>query len=183
MFQCHPVLLFLGNCVVSALGRLQGIFASLTGADSHGILQRENKNLSVADFSRVCRFANSLNDLLALIVENCHFNLDLGEQINAVLRASVALHLTLLTPGAPHVRYSQSHNPNVRQRLLHVLKAVRADNRVYHFHGPQPASISNELKATRAASQNSRTLYSAPAGLSTTMPKRFCTFCSFFAAN
>jgi hypothetical protein len=116
------------------------ILPTLTGADTQRVLEREDKDFAVADFSRVGRFANSLQNLFALIIKNRHLNLDLRQEIDAVLRTTVAFNLAFLSSGPSHVCNGHADDTDIRKRLLNILKAMRPNDRKYQFHSAYPRS-------------------------------------------
>src|SRR4029079_16282023 len=61
-------------------GLLESCGVGLAGADAHGVVQIEDKDLSVADLSGLRGIGDGADDLADLLGVPTHFDLDLGQQ-------------------------------------------------------------------------------------------------------
>src|SRR5271169_194283 len=79
---------------------LEGIRAGLAGSDTHDLLEIENKDLAVADLAGVRGFFHRLNNAVEQLGYYRRLDLDLGQKIDDILRASIELGMPLLSAEA-----------------------------------------------------------------------------------
>src|SRR5205823_7735966 len=79
---------------------LQRRVACLARADANGIRHGINEDLAVADLSRLSRFHDRIDDFVAGFVRHHDFDLQLGNEVDAVFSAAIRFLLSFLSPEA-----------------------------------------------------------------------------------
>src|SRR3990167_9342254 len=79
---------------------LERVLAGLAGADPHRVSQVGHEDLAVAHLARFRRARNALDDLRQIAVGDHDLDLDLGDEIDGVLRAAVHFRVPLLAAEA-----------------------------------------------------------------------------------
>src|SRR5512145_2377004 len=118
----------------SPLG-LQRFGADFAGADADRLLERKHEDLAVADLAGVGRFLDRLDHLLQQVVLDRHLDLDLGQEVDDVLRAPVQLGVAFLPAEALDLGDGDALHADGGQRLPHLVKLERLDDCGYEFHG------------------------------------------------
>src|SRR5437899_11105353 len=80
--------------------RSERFAARFAGADAYDLLQVVNKNLAVADLAGACGGLDGLDHALDEFVGHGSLDLDLGQEVDDVLRAAVQLGMALLSTEA-----------------------------------------------------------------------------------
>ena len=109
-------------------------------------------DISVADPSGLGGATDCLDGLVRHVIGENNLDLHLGQEIHDVFRASIELGVSLLTPEAVRLGQRNALQPNVLQRLLHLVEFERLYDRLDLFHlltSPRPASRS--LRLNRAS--------------------------------
>ena len=75
----------------SARQQSQCFFTSLAGADTDDLFQVRYENLAVTDLAGMGSLGNHIDHLIDQGVSHRHFDLDLGQEVNDVLRATIQL--------------------------------------------------------------------------------------------
>src|SRR5437879_2048837 len=119
----------MGPLLAPRRARSDGCFAGLAGADPHDLLDRGDEDLAVADLSRARRFDDRFYRALDQIVGDDHLDLDLGQEINNVLRAAIELGMALLAAEALDFRHRETTDADLRERLTHLVELERLDDR------------------------------------------------------
>src|SRR2546425_10476519 len=114
--------------------RSDGCFAGLAGADPHDLFDRGDEDLAVADLSRSRRFDNRFYRALDQIVGDDYLDLDLGQEIDNVLRAAIELGMALLAAEALDFRHRKTADADLGERLAHLVELERLDDRFDFFH-------------------------------------------------
>src|SRR5437867_4415349 len=109
-------------------------FAGLTGADAHDLLDRCNEDLAVADLSRPRGFYDRFYRALDEIVGDDHLDLDLGQEIDDVLRTAIELGMALLAAETLDLRHREPADADIGERLAHLVELERLDDGVDFFH-------------------------------------------------
>jgi hypothetical protein len=116
----------------------EGVFPSFACSDAHGILDLQYEYFSIPDLARMSAFPNGLHYFFALLVGNRNFDLAFGQKVDAVFRAAIALNLTLLPPGSPHVSHGQSGDADFGEFLFDILKPMGSNDGQNKFHNCAP---------------------------------------------
>src|SRR5438445_3042400 len=114
--------------------RSDGCFAGLAGADPHDLFDRGDEDLAVADLSRSCRFDDRFYRALDQIVGDDHLDLDLGQEIDDVLRTAIELGMTLLAAETLDLRHRETADADLGERLAHLVELERLDDCFDFFH-------------------------------------------------
>ena len=100
-----PALVRSGPCRLAGVDR--GV-AVLTGPDPDRVFDRKDEDLAVTDLARLAGFLEGEDDLLGLVVRDDDFELELGEEVDDVLRTAVELRVALLSAEALDLGHSQA---------------------------------------------------------------------------
>src|SRR5262245_31303552 len=92
---------------------LDGTAAPFAGPDAHGVVDRQDEDLPIADGTRARGFLDDLDDLRGLGVVEDDLDLHLGDEVDDVLGAPVELRVSLLSPEALHLRDGQALHPGL----------------------------------------------------------------------
>src|SRR5262245_8376781 len=118
--------------------RLHGLLARLARADPNGLVDRQHEHLTVADGSRLGGADDRRADLVDEVVGDDDLDLDLGQEVDGVLRAAIQLGVALLAPEAPHLGDGHPDDADLGERLLHVVELEGLDDRLDLLHGVTP---------------------------------------------
>src|SRR6185436_12442485 len=80
-----------------------GFLAPFPGANADHVVDRRDEDLAVADTTRARRLRDDLRRARGLRVVEEHFDLDLRQEVDDVLRPSVELRVPLLPPEPLHL--------------------------------------------------------------------------------
>src|SRR5205807_126443 len=97
-------LLVPGWYLTARSGSLDGVVAELTRADPHEALDRHGPELAVPDLPGPGRRSDDVHDLLHLRRLDEDLDLDLGHEVDLVLRATEHLALAALAAVTLHLR-------------------------------------------------------------------------------
>ena len=70
---------------------LDSIWAGFTGTDTYGLLNFGDKYFAIAYFSSFSGIDDRLYNVINLLIVNGNLNLDLGQEVHLVLRATIQL--------------------------------------------------------------------------------------------
>ena len=127
-FPLYPLL-------VACLGRLllghyvlAGVVVSLAGANAHGVIKRQHKNLAIANGTGSCRIANGLNRAFhkRFGARDLETHLLVEFQYHGV--GTIALHDIALATMPAHARERHSRNSNLKQGALDISQFFRPDD-------------------------------------------------------
>src|SRR6202140_1225602 len=97
-------------------------------------LDLEKKYLPVGDFARSCGPCDGLHNSVYHLVLDYDFELDLGQQIDAVFMSVIRLRMTLLPAVPTHFRGRHPVYANINQSLLNVVKLGGLNHRFDFSH-------------------------------------------------
>src|SRR5205809_8007937 len=130
------------------VGSLERFRAGLTGADANDLLQIEDKDLAVADLSRVGRFFDGFDRLIEQFVLDRGLDLHFRQEIDHVFRAAIQLGVTFLPAETLDFGDGDALNADRGQSFPHLVKLERLDDCGYEFHECAP-SIDDGLRRAR----------------------------------
>src|SRR4029077_16181595 len=97
-------------------------------------LDLEKEYLPVADFARSCGPCDGLHNSIYHLVLDYDFELDLGQQIDAVFMSVICLRMALLPAVPTHFRSRHPIYANINQSLLDVVKLGGLNHRFDFSH-------------------------------------------------
>ena len=122
-----------GRAVVAALQRVAIRFA---GADAHGLLERRDENLAVADLAGLGLGDDRVDHRVDHLAMHRDFDLDLGQEIHGIFRAAIDLGVPLL----PSVTFDFGHRHALHAELgkgfAHFIELEGFDDRHHELHLP-----------------------------------------------
>src|SRR5437762_2494690 len=92
------------------------------GADADNLLKIEHEDLAVADLAGVRRFLDCLDRLLEQFRLDRGLDLDLGQEVDDVLRAAVELGVAFLPSEALHFRHGDALHADGGERFTHLVE-------------------------------------------------------------
>src|SRR5690606_12708286 len=114
--------------------RSDGLVARLAGADAVHLLERGDEDLAVADFTRLRGFDDRLDHALGEIIPYRDLDLDLRQEVDDVLGASIELRVSPLPPEALDLRDGHALDAHFGQRVADIIQSERLDDRGYQLH-------------------------------------------------
>src|SRR5436190_4486495 len=121
--------------------RLQRIAIGLAGANAHRVLDLDHENLAVADLAGFGRAGDRLDDAVGAIVRHHDLDLDLGQEVHGVFGAAIDLGVALLAAEALHLGDGEPGDPDLGERVAHVLELERLDDGGDQLHGTLPRAL------------------------------------------
>src|SRR5262245_46673665 len=115
-------------------GALQRVLAGFAGADADGVGQRRDEDLAVADLAGLGRAHDGVDHPLGVIVIDHDLDLDLGHEVDGVLRAAVHLGVPLLPAEAADLGDGHALDALLAEGVLHVFQLEVADDRFNLLH-------------------------------------------------
>src|SRR5712691_1038311 len=112
----------------SARAGSDGRFARLAGADADGVAHGQDEDLAVADGAGAGGGGDEGDDLVDLVVGHHHLDLDLGQEVDGVLRAAIQLGVALLPAEAAYLGHRHADDAHLGQRFLDVVQFERLDD-------------------------------------------------------
>src|SRR6266536_2623745 len=109
-------------------------FAGLAGANPHDLLDRCDEDLAVADLSRPRGFYDRFYRAFDEIVGDDHLDLDLGQEIDDVLRTAIELGMALLAAETLNLRHREPADADIGERFAHLVELERLDDGFDFFH-------------------------------------------------
>src|SRR5213592_4631528 len=128
---------------------LERFRAGLTGADANDLLQIEDKDLAVADLSRVGRFFDGFDRLIEHLVLDRGLDLHFRQEIDHVFRAAIQLGVPFLPAETLDFGNGNALHADRGQSFPHLVKLERLDDCGYEFHECAPCMGGNELRRSR----------------------------------
>src|SRR4249919_1226490 len=119
-------------------GSLESRGVGLAGADAHGVIQIEDKDLSVADLSGLRGIGDGADDLVDLLGVHCHFDLDLGQKAHRILGPTVDFRVPFLTPVSLGLGNGHPLHAYGGQSVSDLVELEGFDNGHDDFHGFDP---------------------------------------------
>src|SRR5690606_29600328 len=113
---------------------LEGGLAALVGADSDGLLERDDEDLAVAYLASLGRLDDRLRRLADDVVLYGDLDLHLREEVDRVLAAAVDLGVALLAAETLYFRDGHAIDADLRQGLLSLLQLEWLDDGYNKFH-------------------------------------------------
>src|SRR5439155_23456794 len=117
-----------------APARLHGLFAAFFRTDPNSLLDREDKNLPVADLPRLGRLENRADRRVHRAVGQDDLQLQYWQEIHRILAAAIDFGVSLLTPEALHFADGHALDTDAGQRLFDVFELERFDDGLNLFH-------------------------------------------------
>src|SRR3954463_2328045 len=119
-------------------GGLQCGGVGLAGADAHGGIEGEDKNLSVPDLAGLGGRGDGIDRFLDLVGRYRHFDLDLRQEAHGIFSAAINLRVALLTPVSLDLRHGHSVHADRSQSVADLVELERLDDGHDDFHGLPP---------------------------------------------
>src|SRR5512138_3302249 len=119
-------------------GLLKSCGVGLAGADAYGVVQIEDKDLSVADLSGLRGIGDGADDLVDLLGVHCHFDLDLGQEAHRILGPTVDFRVPLLTPVSLDLGNGHPLHAHGGQSVTDLVELEGFDDGHDDFHGFDP---------------------------------------------
>lgn len=126
--------------VIPLILSLERRSAGFAGADAHGVLDAQHEDLAVPDLAGGRRGLDRLHRRRSGRVVDHRLQLDLGHEIDLVLRASVDFGLALLSAVSLDLRDRQPLDAGLDERFAHVVQLEGFDDRNDEFHPPRSRS-------------------------------------------
>src|SRR3954451_8046658 len=123
----------------------------LAGADAHGGIEGEDKNLSVPDLAGLGGRSDGIDRFLDLVGRDRHFDLDLRQEAHGIFSAAINFRVALLTPISLDLRHGHSVHADRSQSVADLVELEILDYRFYDFHALPPACAPS-LRALHSAS-------------------------------
>ena len=115
---------------------LDRVLVDLAGANPDHALDRGDEDLAVADLAGLGGLDDRLDAALGVAVLHHDLDLHLGQEVDHVLGAAVELGVALLPAEALDLGDGQAGDPDLGQRLAHLLQLERLDDGGDLFHDP-----------------------------------------------
>src|SRR6202051_3390995 len=125
-----------GTCVSD------GVQPGFPRSNPDGFLDIGDEDLSVADPSRLGGAPDRLDGLVRHVVGQNNLDLHLGQKIHDIFRAAIEFGMSLLSTEALGLGDRNTLQPDVLQRLLHLIELEGFNDRLDLFHlvtSPRPA--------------------------------------------
>src|SRR2546427_12277908 len=106
----------------------------LARADPDRLADGQDEDLAIADGTGLGRRADRRHDLVHQVVRHHHLDLDLGQEVDRVLRAPVELRVALLAAEAAHLGDGHADDTQLVERLLDVVELERLDHGLDLLH-------------------------------------------------
>src|SRR3954464_5321427 len=119
-------------------GGLQCGGVGLAGADAHGGIEGEDKNLSVPDLAGLGGRGDGIDRFLDLVGRYRHFDLDLRQEAHGIFSAAINFRVALLTPISLDLRHGHSVHADRSQSVADLVELERLDDGHDDFHGLPP---------------------------------------------
>src|ERR1041385_1090405 len=113
---------------------LERSLAALARADADYIVQGRDEDFAVAELARARGLRDGGDDRLLNLVGDDDLDLDLGHELDLVLRAAIGLCVAALPPVALHLADGHPDNVQLLQGVLHRLQKVRPDDGFNFLH-------------------------------------------------
>src|SRR5215475_2198837 len=129
----------------------------LTRADADRVAEVGHEDLAVADLASFGRRGDRLDHAVDAIRRDRHLDLHLGQEIHGVFGAAIDLGVSLLASVALDFADGQTADAETTERLAHVVKLERLDDRNDQFHAAPPpplATIFGPVCAGQAARES-----------------------------
>src|SRR5512141_1656546 len=130
---------------------LQGFLPPFSGPDPDRLLEVKDEYLPVSDLPRVRGGQDPFDHRGYKLVVHCRLDLDLGDEVDHVLRPAVHLGVPLLPPEPLHFQDGHSGHARLGERLLHIVKLERLDDCFDLLHGAPPVRGSVRLSGGSSA--------------------------------
>src|SRR5581483_4074468 len=106
------------------------LHAELAGADPHHLGHGQHEDQAVAGLARVGGGDDRLDGALGDVRRHHALDLELRQQADVRGRAPVVLGVALLAPAALDLGHVEAADPDLVERVLHLLQALVADDRL-----------------------------------------------------
>src|ERR1700751_3663958 len=116
------------------------VCAGFAGADPDGLLDLRYKYLAIADAAGLGRAADRLDRRTEILIRDDDLDLHLGQKVHDVFRAAIELCMALLAAEAFRFEDGDALDTRLLQRLLHLIKLERLDDRLDLLHVPRDSS-------------------------------------------
>src|SRR6218665_2664449 len=120
---------FMDDVLSDAPRASKRVLARLAGADADDLLDVVHEDLAVADLAGARRAFDRFDHALDQVVGHGGLDLDLGQEVDHVLRAAVQLGVALLAAEALDFGDGDALHADGRQGLAHLIELERFDDR------------------------------------------------------
>src|SRR5476651_2531935 len=114
---------------------LDGLFAGFAGADAHGFIDGEDKNLAVADLAGPGGRDDGVDSFPGDRISHDNLDFYLRQEIHRVLAAPVNLRVALLATEALDLGHRHAFHADGGERRFYLLKLEGLDDGNDEFHG------------------------------------------------
>src|SRR5262249_5765181 len=116
----------------------EGSSIGFAGADAHGAVEAEDKDLSIPDLTGLGGGSDGIDGLVDLI--GCHRDLDfdLRQEAHRIFGAAIDLGVTLLPPVSLDLRHGHPVHADRGQSVADLVELERLDDGHDDFHGFNP---------------------------------------------
>src|SRR5665213_408782 len=111
-----------------------GIQPGFTGPDANGFLDVGDENLAVADAAGLGGAPDRVDRLLDQVVRDHDLDFDLGQEVHDVLRPAIKFSVPLLPTEPLGFGDGNALQPDLLERLLHLVELERLDDGFDFFH-------------------------------------------------
>jgi len=120
---------------------LDGIFAALSGPDANNLLLGRNKDLPIANATRLGRSHNRFDDHILQVVRDNYFYIGFGEKVNDVFCTTIEFSMATLSSEATD--FTDGHTLDARgvEFLLYLIELKGFNNRFNFFHDPFSSGV------------------------------------------
>src|ERR1700674_451104 len=127
---------------------LDGARTRFASANADGVVYVGNENLAVADAASLGRLLNGFDGLLQHFVREHDLDLNLGQEVDDVLRTPIELGVTLLAAKALRLEHSDALQTDLLQGFLHLVELEWLDDGLDLLHDPWvPPSFCRSARA------------------------------------
>src|SRR5690349_14997340 len=138
---------FFGRLNVAVVLECIGIGFAGTYADD--LIEVVDKDLAVTDLAAIGRMRDRFDDALGKIVGHRDLELDLGQEIDHILRAAIQLGMALLPAETLDLGNGDALHADFGERFAHIVELERLDDGHHHFHYRGSAGGSKNYTRTR----------------------------------
>src|SRR4030095_7385249 len=126
-----------------ALDRIRSFFP---GTDAYDFLNWGNKDLPVADLSRLRTVGDHFNYLRRLVVRDKNLDLHLRQKIHRILRAAIKLGMSFLAAETFDLPDSHPLDPGFGQSFFNLIQLEWLNNRFNHHHANIPLALASSIQ-------------------------------------
>src|SRR4029077_5474533 len=125
-------------CLFPSFTRSDRIRPFFTCANAYDLFHVSYKDFPITNFAGPSVIGDDLDDLCRLVVGNKNLDLNLRQEIDRILCASIEFGMSFLAPEALNLFDSHPLDPHFGERLFHLIQLERLHNRFDHLHKNTP---------------------------------------------